>query len=160
MRKLLIGLVLLALSNLALADGINIPPVPIQASWTPAVTGASVAGTGQTYSIQIGSYEQIGRQITARFTVVLTSVGTASGNVQLSLPIQAANVSNDFGGCFIFGYAIASATALNYGITGNIAPNSTVIILFTNTSLGQSQLTVANIGGSGTLQGVCNYRAS
>lgn len=160
MRKLATFLLALILSGSALADGINIPPVPIQGTWTPAVTGASVAGTGQTYSIQVGSYEQIGRQVTARFTVVMTSIGTASGNLQLSLPIQAANVSNDFGGCFIFAYALTSAAALNYGIGGSIAPNASIITFATNSNTSQTALTVANIGAAGSIQGVCSYRAS
>lgn len=160
MNRIVCALLAWLLATSALADGINIPPVPIQGTWVPAVTGASVAGTGQTYSAQVGSYEQNGRQVTARFTIAMTSIGTASGNLQLSLPVQAANVANDFGGCYVFGYSLNSATALNYGIMGTIAVNATIATFTTNANTSQIALTVANLGAIGTLQGVCNYRAS
>lgn len=132
----------------------------VASTWSPAITGATTPGTGQTYTIQVGSYEQIGRAVTARFTIIMSSVGTASGNLQLSLPVAAANVTNDFGTCYVGIYALASSAALTYGVVGVITPNTSIVTLYTNGAVGQSQLSVANLGAAGQLAGTCFYRAS
>jgi hypothetical protein len=70
----------------------------IAGTWLPVVTASVTNGT-PVYSIQVGSYEIIGRQVMARFTIALTGWGgTPSGSVQISLPVPSINISNEFGG--------------------------------------------------------------
>lgn len=161
MRRIAAFLLALLLSVPALADGINIPPVPIQGAWSPTITGASTPGTGQTYTIQVGSYEQIGRQVTIRFTILLSSAGTASGNLQINnLPFTSANVTNDFGTCYISQYTVTGLTALNYGVSGSIAPNTAFVSMYSGSNTGTNAVTVAQGGATLLLVGSCSYRAS
>ena len=42
--------------------------------------------TGITYSEQTGKYTKIGRQVTVQVTLVLTSKGSSSGRVEITMP--------------------------------------------------------------------------
>jgi hypothetical protein len=81
-----------------------------QGTWTPGLQGTSAGNA--TYTTQVGSYEQIGRHITARFKIVTASVASMTGSVQLTgLPFTVANTANDYGGCFvteISGYSLSA----------------------------------------------------
>ena len=46
-----------------------------EGTWTP-VFGGNISATGQSYSVQEGSYTKIGRQVTCRFKVQLSAEGT------------------------------------------------------------------------------------
>lgn len=160
--RIIAGLIAVLVSILLVrADGINIPSNYQQGTWTPTLIGASTPGTGQTYTTQSGSYEQIGRQVTIRFNILATSLGTAAGGLRISsLPITAANVADDNGVCTITFYTVSALGALSYGITGLVAPNTAVIIPYQNTNTGSSVVTVTQAGASAQLEGFCSYRAS
>jgi hypothetical protein len=49
-----------------------------EGTWTPAIIG-STSQSGQVYSSQVGTYTKIGRQVTARFYLQLSTEGTFSG---------------------------------------------------------------------------------
>lgn len=133
----------------------------VEAAWTPTVVGSATPGTGQTYSVQVGSYERIGRQVTIRFTIVVTSLGTAAGNTQIGgLPLTSANIANDLGYCTVSFYAAAGLAALNYGLQGRIFPNTSVVEIDQNSSTGSTALTLAQAGAGVILEGFCNYRTT
>lgn len=146
----------------AFADSAFVAPTPyVQGTWSPTITGAATPGTGQTYTIQVGSYEQIGRQVTARFTILLSSSGTAAGGLQVNnLPVASANVTNDFGTCYISQYTVVGLAALNYGLTASIAPNTSLATVYANNTTGTTAVTVAQAGNALLIVGSCNYRAS
>lgn len=76
-------------------------------SWTPTLFGSSTAGT-PTYSVQSGSYVQIGKLIVAQFQITLSAIGGMTGNVRLGgLPVSAAAVS----------YLGVSGIMMNSGVT-------------------------------------------
>lgn len=156
MRRLAAFLLALILSAPALADGINIPPVPIQGSWTPTITSAG--GGTPTYSTQTGFYEQIGRQITVRFTVVLATAGTlGAGNISVGgLPVTAVGT----GMCSISQYSTAGLTALNVGVGGVISDATTSIGLVSFSNTATSAITVAQAGATAFFIGYCTYKAS
>jgi hypothetical protein len=54
-----------------------------EGAWTPAITGSG-GGSGQTYTSQIGSYQKIGRWVTANFYVIVNGAGTLSGDVRIT----------------------------------------------------------------------------
>jgi hypothetical protein len=131
-------------------------------TWTPTLVASTTAGT-PTYTTQVGSYEQIGRQVTARFIVAVSAWGgTPAGNVQIGgLPVASANVTNDFGGCFLVNYSL-SGTGLpsgNNGINAIINPNTSVATLQTNGLTATTAVTPAEAGTAGSVQliGYCNY---
>lgn len=130
-------------------------------SWTPTVTTAGTPGT-PAYTTQVGSYEQVGRQVTLRFQVVLSGwTGSPTGNVSIGgLPAASANVAGDDGACFVSTYAVAGLAASNIGIGGIINPNTSAITLVQNANAGSSGITAAQFGAAAQVVGFCSYRAS
>ncbi len=57
--------------------------ITAQGTWLPGFAGDTGLGT-PTYSVQAGTYEQIGRQVTARFYIQTTAITAVSGNVIIS----------------------------------------------------------------------------
>jgi hypothetical protein len=53
-----------------------------EGTWTPAIVGDG-GQSGQAYAQQNGTYTKIGRQVTLRFSVVLSTEGTFSGSFLL-----------------------------------------------------------------------------
>lgn len=130
-----------------------------EGTWTPAVIGSSTAGTGQTYSIQVGSYEKIGRQVTARFTIVLTSLGTAAGNVLISgFPFAPTSVTNDYASGYIGTYTVAGLAAGSTGISFYIQPATTTAVVAQHGGTTAGAITVTQLGATGTLVGTIIYR--
>jgi hypothetical protein len=62
-------------------------------SWTPTVTADS--GTFTTTSVPLAKYIRIGKTCIAKFQVNLTSIGTAAGNVNVTLPFNATADGSD-----------------------------------------------------------------
>jgi hypothetical protein len=128
-------------------------------TWTPTLVGTGTSGTGQTYLIQVGTYEQVGRQVTARFHIQTSSVGTAAGNVQIGgLPVAAANTANDHGTCMITFHNFPLA-ASNFGIVGFVTPNTTLASLFTGVATASdAALTITQYNTvTSEMIGVCFY---
>jgi hypothetical protein len=127
-------------------------------TWTPAITTSGTAGT-PAYSVQVGSYEIIGRTVLVRFSITLSGwTGSPTGNVSISgLPTLSANTANDNGGCHIHSYVVAGLTTSNAMAGGQIVPNSTSIALTQGSTTTTSLITAAQIGTTATLFGFCNY---
>ena len=68
----------------------------VEGTWTPTLTGSTVAGT-TTYSTQSGQYTRIGNTVIARFNLVGTAA-TGTGNALLGgLPLTPNNVGTQVG---------------------------------------------------------------
>jgi hypothetical protein len=113
--------------------------------------------------VQVGCYEIIGRQVTARFSITLSGwTGSPSGIVSVALgsPLPAAaNVANDNGQCFFSGYTVTGLEASNIGIKGQILPNTSAAILLQDSNTASSTVTAAQFGAKGLLSGYCNYHS-
>lgn len=144
-----------ALGNAANANGGF--PVYSSGSWTPTLTTTGTVGT-PTYTIQVGTYEQIGRQVTVRFNITLSGwTGSPTGNVSVAgLPLTSANVANDIGACHFATYAVAGLLASNI-LTGQINPNTATLALGQVSSSVTSPVTQAQVGLTPTLVGTCSY---
>lgn len=129
-----------------------------QGTWTPAITALTTPGT-PSYSVQVGSYEVIGRFVHVQFTVILTGwTGTPAGIVEiLGLPFAAANTTNDFGVCSIGNFAVTGLTAGASMITGIVPPGGSAIEFLQTTNAGSLTITPAQTGATPTLNGFCNY---
>lgn len=134
-----------------------------QGAWTPTVTTDGTVGT-PAYTTQVGSYEKIGRQVTARFNIVLSGwTGSPTGLVLLaSLPFTSNATANDFGSCYANTYEVAGLAALNYGITARVDASATSAYLGGAGSSGggvvNHKITAAQFGTTSIIQGVCSYR--
>ncbi len=127
-------------------------------TWTPAIGTDATSGT-PAYTDQVGSYEQIGRQVTARFRIRLSGwTGSPTGNVQINgLPVASSNTANDTGVCFGAFYGVTGLAALNYGISGLITPGTSSVILFQSGTAGSISITAAQAGTTFFIIGMCNY---
>jgi len=86
-----------------------------EGTWTPAIIG-STSNSGQVYSSQVGTYTKIGRQVTARFYLQLSTEGTFSGFYLLisGLPFTiAATPGNVMGGGVYFVDMATNYIAIN-----------------------------------------------
>jgi hypothetical protein len=96
-----------------------------EGDWTPVLAGSS-GTSGQSYSRQKGKYTKVGRLVTCTFDVVLTAVGTVSGEARITgLPFT---VASDEG--FRSGLSVGefSNLAANYVQFGGVPLNSTTQI--------------------------------
>ena len=153
----ILSLVLLASS--ALTQTITSSPLAyVQGTWTPIVTTDATVGT-PSYTTQFGSYEQIGRQVTVRFQLILSGwTGSPTGNVQISgLPVTSANTANDVGICVMGFYNVAGLTATNGSVGGFINPNTTVVLLRQNGPTSTTSITAAQAGTTPAFAGSCTY---
>ena len=128
-------------------------------TWIPQISASGTAGT-PAYTASTGTYEQFGREITARFNVILSGwSGSPSGNISISgLPFAMGNtVPNDVGVCVITRYTVSGLASLNYGITGVVSSNTSQLSLYSNSNTGSTPLTAAQTGTTPTLTGFCNY---
>lgn len=61
-------------------------------AFTPTLSFATPGSSSFAYTTQLGSYAQIGNIIIANYQITATfTLGTASGNLQVSLPVNSAN---------------------------------------------------------------------
>lgn len=125
-------------------------------TWTPVLGTSGTSGT-PTYVIQVGSYEQIGRQVTARFTVSISAwAGLPTGNVIISgLPVASASTSNDFGACFIGQFTAATLTGTN--LSGYITPGTSAFVLQQGSVTGSGFVSPTQAGTGLQIIGSCVY---
>jgi microcystin-dependent protein len=143
-------------------QGANNPPAyvtHVESTWTPVLVGSTGAGP-PVYTTQVGSYEIIGRQVTARFNIVTTGLGGVTGNMQIGgLPVAATATTSDTGSCFISRMTGVTLDANYVTLTGQILPSGSVSNLL---EIGSGQTTanaaVTLFAAATTLVGVCNYR--
>lgn len=146
-------------NHIPCGNGTNYVDCGAAAAWTPTITTSGTVGT-PSYTTQTGSYEQIGRQVTVRFYVQLsgTWTGSPTGNVSVAgLPVASANTATDYGSCIISFYQVTGLAASNVGVTGFIAPNTSIINLFQASNTATTAITVAQFGVSGWVVGMCSY---
>lgn len=124
-------------------------------SWTPTLSTDATAGT-PAYSVQTGTYEQVGKLVVAHFAIVLSGwTGSPTGNVQINgLPV--ADGSN-YGSCSISRWAFTGLSALNYSIAALVNPGASVAILQQSGSTGTITITAAQVGTTPTIVGNCIY---
>lgn len=68
-----------------------------EGSWVPVLGGAS-SQSGQAYAIQAGRYVKVGKLVTCYGRVVLSTLGTVTGNVVIrGLPFTSTSTANVYG---------------------------------------------------------------
>jgi hypothetical protein len=128
-------------------------------AWVPSLQGSTLGGT-PTYTVQSGTWEKVGRMVTARFSVATSALGGPTGSMQISgLPFTSVNSANDNGGCTIH---LMSGVTLDAGyvtLTGIVAPNTSLVELQELGSAHAGQPAgVGLFAAATTLEGVVHYR--
>lgn len=129
-----------------------------QGTWTPTIAGSTTAGT-PTYSVQVGSYERIGRFVHVQFNLQLSAwAGSPSGSALIGgLPFPSGAITNDAAGCVFTFAQVAGLAATNYGVTGIVSPNGTIITPFSNSNTTPTAVSTAQMGSAPILEGFCTY---
>lgn len=125
-------------------------------NWTPIIVDSSFSGAeGVTYSIQVGTFTQVGDEIHIQGHIVLTSIGTLTAGDPVyiaGLPAAAENVSSSRSGI-----SIHAATGLNLGaagqcVTGRILENTSYIDLQVwDTAAGTTSMLVSELSATGDI---------
>ena len=105
-----------------------------EGTWTPVLVFGS-GSTGITYSTQQGTYTKVGRTVTIRFEISLSSKGSSTGEASITgLPFAAANLNSmavylysNFLLTYKAGIAYCNSTTIN-----EIAANGTAAFSNTN----------------------------
>jgi len=98
-----------------------------EGTWTP-VLGGSGGTSGQTYSVQVGAYTKIGRQVTAIGFIQLSAKGTITTDVEISgLPYT--NVGSSGYSPVSFSLASNWALTADHHLEGYVGSSSAVINL-------------------------------
>lgn len=127
-------------------------------AWTPGISFGG-ATTGIAYSTQAGAVEVVGNEVTAQFQIILSNVGSATGNALITgLPVAIAggtnaNSSNGSGGCLNY-YANMA------GLTGAIltrTPAGNTVDLYQTNATGLARVTNANFTSTSTIAGTVRY---
>lgn len=139
------------------ANGAGGFPTYTAGSWTPTLTTTGTVGT-PTYTIQVGTYEQIGRQVTVRFSLTITAwAGSPTGNVSIaSLPLTSANITNDNGTCTMGSYVVTGLTASNI-LSGVVNANTSTIQMLQIGNTTGAVVTAAQFGPTAVVIGMCGY---
>lgn len=121
-------------------------------SWTPVLTFGGLS-TGITYGTQSGTYTQIGKMVVARFSIVLTSKGSAVGDAVITgLPVAASGAGN--GVCTPSYYTnMASITNL----IGVVTFGGTICPLFLTGATAAALLLDTNFTNTSRVDGMAVY---
>lgn len=127
----------------------TLAPVYAVGTWTPVLKFGGATTGPITYSTQVGTWTQTGREYVFYFDIALTSKGSAAGAATITgLPVASSlSLANDGAGGLITSYAnmagLAGVPLLNVGASSNVAAllsagaaASTALLdtAFTNTS--------------------------
>jgi len=126
----------------------TVPTPYTTGTFTPTLVGSSVAGS-PTYTGQAGFYVQMGKVVVFTFSVSITSLGSAAGNIAIAgLPFS----SNSTTGQTLPVSALTGLTntASYTWIVARVLPSTTQIGLFQNGS-GQAEATITNTNCAATL---------
>jgi hypothetical protein len=129
-------------------------------TWTPTI-GGSGGQSGQVYTTQVGTYTKLGNRVTCHFNIVLSTLGTITGDAQIQgLPFTSQNVSNAIWSLSIGRWVNLTSTVVWVG--GILAANATVVTLYRATGATASPGAMAQADLSNTTQliGTISYISS
>lgn len=161
-------------------NNLNVPSGFQGGTWTPSISGLPTATAAApnnntpgsfTYQYQTGSYEIIGRQVTARFNIGIQSVTSSPGGIIgiTGLPVVATSAGTptpDYGICQIEAYNGMSFDTGYSSLSGIITPGTSTVGIVES----GSAKTIVMLGGltNGTtgltstpaqIIGVCQYHS-
>lgn len=128
-------------------------------TWTPTV-GGSTSQSGQTYTIQDGTYIKLDHLVIAWYTITLSALGTITGNAQVQgLPFTSFNDSTYRSSNAVFWNATTTAFVL---VQGLVVGNTTAMAL-RGTAAATTGLTTnlvqGDLSSTTTLAGTVVYRS-
>jgi hypothetical protein len=109
-----------------------------EGAWTPAFEGITNAGTGWTYSVQVGQYTKIGRHVffTGRITLTAVSADAAGQIAVTGLPFTVKNTTGAHGSVQLSSAANLATAVVQ--LDGTLAINTTRFTLQRRTAAATS----------------------
>ena len=129
-------------------------------AWTPTILGSGAAGS-PTYTVKVGSYEKVGRQVTARFYVAWSGISGLSGNLQVGgLPFASTVTTNDFGAGILFNTTGITLTSGYSWLGLQIVPSAPSVAALVQNGSGaaSANLAMSGVASTGNLLGALFYR--
>jgi hypothetical protein len=139
----------------------SLAPLYQAGNWTPTLVGLTTPGA-PVFTSLAGSYEKIGRQVTARFSMVTSSLGGMTGTVTVGgLPFTPTTAANDDG---TLSLGIWSGISLSAGYTqlaGYVnAGNDYAGLVMTGSGVAAGNLQASALAAATQLVGVISYRTN
>jgi len=128
-------------------------------TWTPVIGGAT-STTGQTYTVQVGSYVKIGKLVWAQYKATLSAKGTITGSIQIQgLPYTTHNVTNESG---VGAISFASLATNWISVVAITVVNTTAAAVQGTQAAAASTTALAagDIGNTTSMAGFLVYRAT
>ena len=126
----------------------------LQTSYTP-VLGGSGSNPTVTYSLQIGSYTQIGNIVIVDWNITITAISGGSGNVTITLPIANGSTVECHGTL-----TVDNVTFSGY-VSTSVAISASVMQIVSTTSTGTTTpILVSTIGATASLRGTMIYQTT
>lgn len=98
-----------------------------EGTWSPLYSDGTF--NASAYTIRVGSYVKIGKQVTVKLRVRPSNIGSVAGNLRFKgLPFTSDSASNSDGAACV-GYAVGMALTAGESLTGYIAASSTNLFL-------------------------------
>ena len=92
-------------------------------TFTPAYSGATVAGTFSSLGTNVGRYTRIGDRVFVSFTSSMTVSGSPTGTLQLQLPYAGSSSHNQFETCGQVFIYLTGGSPSSYTAAGMIVQN-------------------------------------
>ena len=132
-----------------------------EGTWTPALAGSTISGTGWAYSVQAGGYTRIGRQVFVTGRIVLSTVSTdATGSIRITgLPFVCLNSNIAISAAVINANSLTTAVVQTLGQVSN---NTSIITLTRRTvaSASDASLVLADLSATSSFVFSANYIAA
>lgn len=129
-------------------------------SWTPTI-GGSGGQSGQAYTTQVGRYVKVGQMVYAHAYVVLSTLGTITGDVQIKgLPFTVHAATNGYQSGTVGHWTAMTSTIV--GMWAYADPNSTAINIriLTGAATATAAAAQANLSNTTGLMVAITYRAT
>jgi len=129
-----------------------------EGTWNPVITGSLTTGT-PTYSVQEGQYTKVGNLVTVTGRLVLTSLGSAYGDIEITgLPFTSQSTHST-------PISVSDTDSLNLGsamgVGGYVTASATVIALSVNDDVyGDTVLSSNRLSSNGELSFSGTYQTN
>ena len=123
--------------------------------------GGSGGQSGQVYSLQVGRYIKVGKNVFVYGRITLSTLGTITGDVEIQgLPFTSENVTDGFAPINIGFFSAMTSTYVF--LSGYVSPNSTkaTLVGLTAAATGTGTLAQANLSNTTSIIFSVTYRAS
>lgn len=130
-----------------------------EGTFSPQIEGSTVAGTGWTYSVNVGAYTKIGQHVFITGRITITAIGSgASGAVRLTnLPYTVRNANNYYSGASISNVANLNTSVVHLSAYAFINTTYLNLLKMTAAATSESSLLITDLTNTTSFVFSCHY---